>query len=98
MCEGDRAGTSADDVRTRQPPHGEPAQAYRGNRSSLQKRTAGGCRVRAKPTSIPLGATYRRRMLTEQQAGFTVDDAFEFACRLRADPMQMNDPDEPVEP
>ncbi|HEU4766847.1 MAG TPA: SagB family peptide dehydrogenase, partial [Pyrinomonadaceae bacterium] len=37
-------------------------------------------------------------MLTEQQAGFTVDDAFEFACRLRADPMQMNDPDEPVEP
>ncbi|HSE37981.1 MAG TPA: SagB family peptide dehydrogenase, partial [Blastocatellia bacterium] len=39
----------------------------------------------------------RRNMLTEQQPGLSVDDAFEFACRLRADPMLMNDPGEAVE-
>src|SRR5262245_30083405 len=37
-------------------------------------------------------------MLTEQQSGLSVEDAYEFACRLRADPMLMNDPGEPVEP
>ena len=37
-------------------------------------------------------------MLTEQQPGLSVEDAFEFACRLRADPMGMNDPSEPIEP
>ena len=37
-------------------------------------------------------------MLTGQQSGFTVEDAFEFACKLRADPMGMNDPGEPVAP
>ena len=36
-------------------------------------------------------------MLTGQQSGFTVEDAFEFACKLRADPMGMNDPGEPVQ-
>ncbi|HEU4711114.1 MAG TPA: SagB family peptide dehydrogenase [Pyrinomonadaceae bacterium] len=36
-------------------------------------------------------------MLTAQQPGLSVDDAFEFACKLRADPMGMNDPSEPIE-
>jgi SagB-type dehydrogenase family enzyme len=35
-------------------------------------------------------------MLAGEQSGLSTEDAFEFACKLRADPMRMNDPSEPV--